>query len=152
MKIIGLFKLPGDTSLRSLADHIGGKLFIDSVITESIGLGNDISVRGGRSETEIVRTFGISLDYIDTIPKNGTARKLHIYKHTKMILIIPISKTPIHRPVVVSADNAIELTFEPVYYLINIMTNMHNCSNLKLDAKVRSSNVGHYFQNLLCCA
>ena len=92
----------------------------------------------------------MSLDYINEFPKTGTARKLRIYKHTKMI---PMSKAPILRPVVVSADNAIELTFEPVGYLVeNIVSQMHKRSNLKLGTKVSISNVGHYFRNLLCCA
>lgn len=143
------FKLPGESSLLSLADHIAGKLFIDSVITESIGLGDDTSVGSSRSETEIVRTFGMSLDYVCKFPKTGTARKLRKYKHTKMV---PMSKAPFLCPVVVSADNTIELTFEPVGYLVeDIVPNMHNCSNLKLGTKVRISKVGHYFQELLCC-
>ena len=37
------------------------KLFIDSVITESIGLGDDTSVGSSRSETEIVRTFDFEI-------------------------------------------------------------------------------------------
>ena len=144
------FKLFGDSPLLSLTNHIEGKLFIDLVITESIGLGDDTSVRGGCSETEIVRAFGMSLDYIGKFPKTGTARKLRIYKHTKMI---PMSKTPILSPVVVSTDNAIELTFEPVGYLVeNIVSQMHKRSNLKMGTKVCISNVGHYSQNLLCCA
>ena len=143
-------KVPGDSSLLSLPDHIEGKLFIDPVITESIGLGDGTSVGSGCSETEIVRAFGMSLDYIDKFPKTGTARKLRIYKHTKMI---PMSKTPILRPVVVSTDNAIELTFEPVGYPIeNIVSQMHKRSYLKLGTKIRISNVGHYFQKPLCCA
>ena len=144
------FKLLGDSSLLRLADHIEGKIFINSVITESIGLGDDTSVGSSCSETEIIRTFGMSLDYINKFPKTGTARKLRIYKHTKMILM---SKTPILRPVVVSADNAIELTFEPVGYLVeNIVSQMHKRSNLKLSTKVHILNVEHYFQKLLCCS
>ena len=144
------FKILSDSSLLSLADHIEGKLFIDSVITESIGLGDDTSVGSSCSETEIVRTFGMSLDYISKFPKTGTARKLRKYKHTKMV---PMSKTPFLCPVVVSADNTIELTFEPVGYLVeDIVPQMHICSNLKLGTKVRISKVGHYFQELLCCA
>lgn len=145
------FKLPGDSSLLSLTDHIAGKLFIDSVITESIGLGDDTSSVGSScTETEIVRTFGMSLDYVNEFPKTGTARKLRKYKHTKMV---PMGKAPVLCPVVVSADNTIELAFEPVGYLVeDIMPNMHNCSNLKLGTKVRISKVGHCFQELLCCA
>ena len=108
------FKLSSESSLLSLADHIECKLLIDSVITESIGLGDDTSVGSCRSETEIIRTFGMSLDYVNEFPKTGTARKLRKNKHTKMI---PMSNTPFLCPVVVSADNAIELTFEPVGYL-----------------------------------
>jgi len=37
------------------------KLFIDSVITESIVLGDDTSVGSSRSETEIVRTFDFEI-------------------------------------------------------------------------------------------
>ncbi len=144
------FKLLGDSSLLSLTDHIGSKLFIYPVITESIGLGDDTSVRSGCSESEIVRTLGMSLDYISKFPKTGTARKLRKYKHTKMV---PMSKAPFLCPVIVSADNTIELTFELVGYLVeDIVSDMHNCSNLKLGTKVRISKVGHYFQELLCCA
>ena len=144
------FKLLGDSSLLRLADHIEGKIFINSVITESIRLGDDTSVGSSCSETEIIRTFGMSLDYVNEFPKTGTARKLRKYKHTKMV---PMSKTPFLCPVVVSADNTIELTFKPVGYLVeDIVPNMHNCSNLKLGTKVRISKVGHYFQELLCCA
>lgn len=143
-------KLFGDSSLLSLADHIAGKLFINSVITESIGLRDDTSVWCGGSETEIVRTFGMSLDYVYEFPKTDTARKLRKYKHTKMI---PMSKTPFLCPVVVSADNTIELTFEPVGYLVeDIVPNMHSRSILNLGTKVHISNVGHSFQELLCCA
>jgi len=143
-------KLLGDSSLLSLADHIEGKFFIDPVITESIGLGDDTSVRSGCSETVIVRTLGMRLDYVNKFPKTDTARELRIYKHTKMI---PMSKAPVPCPVVVSADNTIELTFEPVGYLIEyIVPQVHNCSNLKLGTKVRISNVGHCFQDLLYCA
>ena len=109
------FKLLGDSSLLRLADHIEGKIFINSVITESIRLGDDTSVGSSCSETEIIRTFGMSLDYVNEFPKTGTARKLRKYKHTKMV---PMSKTPFLCPVVVSADNTIELTFEPVGYLV----------------------------------
>lgn len=144
------FKLLGDSSLLSLAEHIEGKLFIDPVITESIGLGNDASIRSGCSEAEIVRTFGMSLDNVNKFPETGTARKLCIYKHTKMI---PMSETPVLCPVVVPTDNAIELALEPVGYLVeDIVPRMHNYSNLNLGTKVRISNVGHYFQNILFCA
>lgn len=144
------FKLFGDSSLLSLADHIEGEIFINSVITESVGFGDGTSVRGCRSETEIVRTFGMSLDYVNEFPETGTARKLRKYKHTKMV---PMSKTPFLSPVVISADNTIELTFEPVCYLVeDIVPNMHNRSNLKLGTKVRISKVGHYSQELLYCA
>ena len=144
------FKIPGDSSLLGLTDHVEGKLFIDFVITEGVGLGDNTSVRSSCSETEIIRTFCMSLDYVSKFPKTGTARKLRKYKHTKMV---PMSKTPVLCPVVVSADNTIELTFEPVGYLVeDIVPQMHICSNLKLGTKVRISKVGHCFQELLCCA
>jgi hypothetical protein len=71
----------------------------------------------------------MSLDYVNEFPKTGTARKLREYKHTKMV---PMSKTPFLCPVVVSADNTIELTFKPVGYLVEDITTVPlkwtNCS------------------------
>ena len=62
------FKLLGDSSLLRLADHIEDKVFINTVITESIGLGDDTSVGSSCSETEIIRTFGMSMDYVNEFP------------------------------------------------------------------------------------
>jgi len=109
------FKLFRDSSLLGLTNHIEGKLFIDSVITESVGLGDNTPIGGEGSETEIVRTFGMSLNDVNKFPKTRTTRKLCEYKHAKMI---PMSEAPAFCSVVVFADNTIELTLEPICDLI----------------------------------
>lgn len=110
------FKLFRDSSLLGLTNHIEGKLFIDSVITESVGLGDNTPIGGEGSETEIVRTFGMSLNDVNKFPKTRTTRKLCEYKHAKMI---PMSEAPAFCSVVVFADNTIELTLEPICDLMN---------------------------------
>lgn len=143
-------KLLGDSSLLSLTDHIGGKLFKDPIISETIGFGNNTPVGSCCPEAKMIGTFSMSGNDIYKFAKTGTARELTEYEYTKKV---PMSESPALRPVVVSADDAIELTFERRGYLLkHISPRMHICSNLKLDTKVRISNVGHAFQNLLYCA
>ena len=144
------FKLLGDSSLLSLADHIEGELFKYSVISESVGPGYDTPVGSRCSETKMVGTFSMSGNDIYKFAKTGTARELTEYEYTKKV---PMCKRPTLRPVVVSTDDAIELAFERRGYLLkHVSPRMHILSNFDLDAKVRISNVGHTLQNLLCCA
>ena len=143
-------KLLCDSSLLSQADHIEGKLFKDSVIPESIGLGYDTPIGSRSSEAKMVSTFSMSGNDIYKFAKTGTARELTEYEYTKKV---PMCERPAFRPVVVSADDTIELTFERRAYLLkHISPRMHICSNFDLDAKIRNSNVGHTFPNLFCCA
>ena len=143
-------KLLGDSSLLSLTNHIEGKLFKDSVISESIGFGDNTPVGSCCPEAKMVGTFSMSGNDIYKFSKARTARKLTEYEYAKKV---PMGERPAFRPVIVSAGDAIELTFEGRGYLLkHVSSSVHIYSNLKLDAKVRISNVGHVFQHILSCA
>lgn len=109
------FKLFGDSSLLSLADHIEGKLFKDSVIPKGIGLGYNASVRRRLSEAKMIRSFSMGCNDVYKFAKGRTASKLSEYKHTKKV---PVSECPTCRSVVVSAENTVELTLERRGYLL----------------------------------
>lgn len=67
--------------------------------------------------------------------------------------MIPMSEAQTLCPLVVFADNTIELTLDSICNLVeDELPRMNIYSNLNLDTKVSISNVGQGFKNLLYCA
>lgn len=144
------FKLFGDTQSLCPADHVEGKILVDPVVTKSVGLRDDVSSWGNLSESEMIRSFGMSVDDVCKFPKSAAACELTKYKHKKMV---PMSECPTLRPVVVPFHDTIELTLDWRDDLLkNVLPCMHNCPNNDSGTKVRISNAGHAFQELIRCA
>ena len=144
------FEILCDTELLCPSDHVEGKLLVDSVIPEGIGLGNDIPVWSCPSEAEVIGAFSMSAYYIRKFPEAGTASKLAEDKHEKMV---PMGERPSPCPIVVLLHDTVELTLEWSHHLLEyVLPCMHNHTIFDSGAKVRISKAGQHIEQLKRCA
>ena len=116
--------------------HVEGKLFKDPMVSEVVGLGKHLLVHRVVAKSEMFRFPTMGGCYVCKFPETPTAHQLteHQYKH-----VAPMRQRPAFGPVVVLDDNAPEMPLrEELNYLCeHEFSNMHICSDLKTDAKVR---------------
>ena len=116
--------------------HVEGKLFKDPMVSEVVGLGKHLLVHRVVAKSEMFRFPTMGGCYVCKFPETPTAHQLteHQYKH-----VAPMRQRPAFGPVVVLDDNAPEMPLrEELNYLCeHESSNMHICSDLKTDAKVR---------------
>lgn len=144
------FEILGDAELLCSTDHVGGKLLVDSVISEIVGLGDDIPVGSSSSETEMIRAFSMGANYIREFPETGTACKLTEDKHKK---VIPMSERPSLCPVVVPLHDTVELSLERSQHLLEyVLPCMHKHPMFDSGAKVCISKAGQHIVELNRCA
>lgn len=144
------FEIPGNAELLCSADHVGGKLLVDSAISEIVGPRDDIPARSSSPESEMIGAFSMGENYIREFPETGTARKLTEDKHKKMI---PMSERPSLCPVVVPLHDTVELSLERSQHLLEyVLPCMHNHPIFDSGAKVCISNAGQYIVELNRCA
>ena len=145
------FKLLREASGLGNGHHVKGKLLKDTVVSESVGFGQYLSVDRLAAKAEKYGFLTMGGCYICKLPKTSAAHKLAEHKNQH---VAPMGHRPSSGSVVVFDDDASELPLweEPGYLCKNICSNIHVCSDFESDAKVYISRFGQDIRKLKCCA
>ena len=144
------FKLLGNSPGLGDTHHVEGKLFKDSVVSESVGLRKHLPVDGGTAKAEEDRLLCMGNSDICKFPEGCTASKLPKHENQQ---VIPVGHGPSFGPVLVLGDNAPELPLREKLCNLreNVCSNVHICSDLVSDAKVHISRFGQGVVLRKCC-
>ena len=131
--------------------HVESELFKNTIISESVGLRQHLSVDRLVAKSEVFRLLGMGGCYICEFPKASAAHKLTEHQNQQMV---PMRHRPTLGPVVVLGEYPPELPLrEELYYLCkNECPYMHICSDFKSDAKISISKPGQGIVGLKRCA
>lgn len=145
------FKLFCNASGLGNGHHVESELLKDTMVSESIGLRQHLSVDRLVAKSEVFRLLGMGGCYICEFPKASAAHKLTEHQNQQMV---PMRHRPALGPVVVLGEYSPELPLrEELYYLCkNECPYMHICSDFESDAKVSISKPGHGIAGLKRCA
>ena len=145
------FKLPGKALRLSNSHHVKSKLFKDSIISDGVRFGKNLSVDNTFPKAEEERFVSMGDCNICKLPEASASKQLPEHKNQQ---VVPMGKRPTSCTIVILDRQAFEVPLreELGYLRKNIVTRMHICSNFDLDAKVRISKVRQGFQNLCNCA
>ena len=145
------FKLFCNASGLGNGHHVESELLKDTMVSESIGLRQHLSVDRLVAKSEVFRLLGMGGCYICEFPKASTAHKLTEHQNQQMV---PMRHRPTLGPVVVLGEYAPELPLrEKLYDLCkNECPYMHICSGFESDAKVSISKPGQGIAGLKRCA
>lgn len=145
------FKLFCNASGLGNGHHVESELLKDTMVSESIGLRQHLSVDRLVAKSEVFRLLGMGGCYICEFPKASTAHKLTEHQNQQMV---PMRHRPTLGPVVVLGEYAPELPLrEKLYDLCkNECPYMHICSGFESDAKVSISKPGQGVAGLKRCA
>lgn len=145
------FKIPGKAFRLSNSHHVKSKLFKDSIISDGVRFGKNLSVDKTFPKAEEERFVSMGDCNIRKLPEASASKQLSEHKNQQMV---PMGKRPTSCTIVVLDRQAFEVPLrkELGYLRKNIVTRMHICSNFDLDAKVRISKVRQGFLNLYNCA
>ena len=145
------FKLSGKAFRLSNSHHVKSKLFKDSIISDGVRFGKNLSIDKTFPKAEEERFVSMGDCNICKLPEASASKQLPEHKNQQMA---PMGKRPTSCAVVVFDRQAFEVPLrEELGYLCkNIVTRMHICSIFDLDAKVRISKVRQGFHNLCNCA
>ena len=145
------FKLFRDTFRLSNCHHIEGKFLKDTMVSEKVGLRQQLSVDSFMAETEVFRLLAMCCCNICQFSKRTTIRELTKHKNQQ---VVPVRHRPTFGSVVVLGEYASELPLRKK--LGNLCKNelpyMHICFGLESDAKVGISKPGHCFGYVNLCA
>ena len=145
------FKISGKTFRLSNRHHVKSKLFKDSIISDGVRFGKNLSVDKAFPKAEEERFVSMGDCNIRKFPEASASKQLPEHKKQQ---VVPMGKRPTSCTIVVLERQAFEVPLrkELGYLRKNIVTRMHICSNFDLDAKVRISKVRQGFLNLYNCA
>ena len=145
------FKLFCNASGLGNGHHVESELLKDTMVSESVGLRQHLSVDRLVAKSEVFRLLGMGGCYISEFPKASTAHKLTEHQNQQMV---PMRHRPTLGPVVVFGEYAPELPLrEKLYDLCkNECPYMHICSGFESDAKVSISKPGQGIAGLKRCA
>lgn len=145
------FKLYGKAFGLSNSHHVKSKLFKDSIISDAVRFGKNLSIDRTFPQTKKERFVSMSNCNICKFPKASASKQLAEHKNQQMV---PMGKRPTSCAVVVLDRQAfkVPLRKELGYLRKNIVTRMHTYSNFDLDTNVRISKVRQGFLNLCNCA
>lgn len=131
--------------------HIESKLFKDMMVSESVGLGQYLSVDGLVAKAEVFGLLSMCNSYICKLPETSAANQLTKHQNQQMV---PVGHSPAFGPVVVLGEYPPELPLrEELYYLCkNKCSRMHICSDFESDAKVSISKPGQGVGDIKRCA
>ena len=143
-------KLTSETLRLGNRHHVESKLFKDSVISDRVRLGKNLSVDNTLPKAEEKRFVSMGNCYICKFPETSASKQLTEHENQH---VVPMSKRPSPCAIVVLDCQTFEVPFrkELGYLCENIVTRMHICSNFDLDAKVRISKVRQDFRFLCNC-
>ena len=145
------FKLFCNASGLGNGHHVESELLKDTMVSESIGLRQHLSVDRLVAKSEVFRLLGMGGCYICEFPEASTTHQLTEHQNQQMV---PVRHGPAFGPVVVLAYDAVELPlWEELSYLCkNVPSYMHICSNFESDAKIGISKPGQVTGRLKRCA
>ena len=145
------FKLFCNASGLGDGHHVESELLKDTMVSESVGLRQHLSVDRLVSKSEVFRLLGMGGYYICEFPKASAAHKLTEHQNQQMV---SMRHRPTLGPVVVFGEYAPELPLrEKLYDLCkDECPYMHICSGFESDAKVSISKPGQGIARLKRCA
>ena len=131
--------------------HVESELLKDTMVSESVGLGQHLSVDGLVAKAEVFGLLTMCDCNICEFPQASTAYELAKHQNQQMV---PVRHRPAFGSVVVLGEYSPELPLrEELYYLCkNEYPRMHICSDFESDAKVGISKPGQVFAGLKRCA
>lgn len=145
------FKISCDAPTLCLSNHMKGKLFKDSVISDGVSFGQRLSVNGYVAETQEKRFLTMSDSYICKFSEASATQQLseHQYQH-----VTPMRERPAFGLVVVLGNYTPELSLRKELRDLseNILPDMHGNTDFDSAAKVAISKVGHAVEKIRCCA
>ena len=121
--------------------HVESELLKDTMVSESVGLGQHLSVDGLVAKAEVFGLLTMCDCNICEFPQASTSYELAKHQNQQMV---PVGHRPAFGSVVVLGEYSPELPLrEELYYLCkNEYPRMHICSDLESDAKVSISKPG----------
>ena len=145
------FKLLRDTSGLGNGHHVKSKLLKDTMVSESIGLRQHLSVDWLVAKSEVFRLLSMGGCYICKFPETSAAHELAEHQNQQMV---PMRHRPTLGPVVVLGEYPPELPLrEKLYFLCkNVFPYMHICSDFESDAKINISKPGQGIGEIKRCA
>ena len=131
--------------------HEESKLLKDTMVSESIGLRQHLSVDGLMAKSEVFRLLSMGNCDICEFPEASTTHQLSEHQDQQMV---PMRHGPAFGSVVVLGEYSPELPlWEELGYLCkNVPSYMHICSDFESDAKVGISKPGQGVGGLKRCA
>ena len=131
--------------------HVESELLKDTMVSESVGLGQHLSVDGLVSKAEVLGLLTMCDCNICEFPQASASYELAKHQNQQMV---PVRHRPAFGSVVVLGEYSPELPLrEELYYLCkNEYPRMHICSDFESDAKVSISKPGQGIVGLKRCA
>ena len=131
--------------------HVESKLLKDTIISESVGLGQHLSVDGQVAKAEMFGFLTMCDCNICEFPQASASYELAKHQNQQMV---PVRHRPTLGSVVVLSEYSPELPLrEELYYLCkNEYPRMHICSDFESDAKVSISKPGQGIVGIKRCA
>ena len=131
--------------------HVESELLKDTMVSESVGLGQHLSVDGLVAKAEVFGLLTMCDCNICEFPQASAAHELTKHQNQQMV---PMRHRPAFGPVVILGEYSPELPLrEELYYLCkNEYPRMHICSDFESDAKVSISKPGQGIDGLKRCA
>ena len=141
------FKLSGKAFRLGNSHHVKSKLFKDSIISDGVRFGKNLSADKAFPKAEEERFASMGNCNVCKLPEASASKQLPKHKNQQMV---PMGKRPTSCTIVVLDRQAFEVPLreELGYLRKNKVTRMHICSIFDLDAKVRISKVRQGFLNL----
>ena len=145
------FKLLRDAFTLCQRNHIEGKLFIDTIVSESVGFRQHLTVDWKPAESEKEGLITMRNSNIREFPETPTTKQLTKHQNLK---VAPMRERPTAGMIVVLDCKPFEESFgkKPRDLSENILPLMHLCSIFELGAKVCISKVRQDFQEVKLCA
>ena len=131
--------------------HVESELLKDTMVSESIGLRQHLSVNGLMAKSEVFRLLSMGGCHICEFPETTTPHQLAEHQNQQMV---PVRHGPAFGPIAKLGYDAVELPlWEKLGNLCkNVPSYMHICSDFESDAKIGISKPGQGIAGLKRCA
>lgn len=145
------FKLLRDAFTLCQRNHIEGKLFIDTIVSEGVCFRQHLTVDRKPAESEKEGLITMRNSDIREFPETPTTKQLTKHQNLQ---VTPMRERPTASMIVVLDCKTFEESFgkKPRDLSENILPLMHLCSIFELGAKVCISKVRQDFQEVKLCA
>ena len=131
--------------------HVESELLKDTMVSESIGLRQHLSVNGLMAKSEVFRLLSMGGCHICEFPETTTPHQLAEHQNQQMV---PVRQGPAFGPIAKLGYDAVELPlWEKLGNLCkNVPSYMHICSDFESVAKIGISKPGQGVGGLKHCA